>query len=460
VPAPLIRWLVLFAGATGAGLCWMGVVGGDLPATGRASLAVTSLAVGLWGSELVDLPVTALLAMVLLYVGGAVARPEAAFVGFSSPVLFFLIGSTALGIAAEHTGLADRLAGWLLRRSGGSGRRLLLELLVSLPAQAFLVPSAMSRNAVLVPVYDRVLGRLGRPAQLGASTMLTLGVLGPLASSALLSGGTSPVVAAQAIGGFTWATWFIALAPPYYVLLAADALVLWWICRPEPNVEDSTLAADAVPSKPLAGAEWRVAAISLATSLLWVLDALTGWPPAVPAMLAMVALMTPPLGVMDWRAFAARAPWATSVILAGAVSLADALARSGAAAWIARALFGWLPPTDNPLAIALAIFSVTALITLAIPNRAAAITLGVPLATAYATAGSFSAAAAGLIVMIVVDAETIYPAQTATNLIAYGRGYFSAGMLAKFNLITLAIALAVVLGVALPWWSLIGLPGG
>src|SRR5207302_9905577 len=111
------------------------------------------------------------------------------------------IGSTAVGIAAGHAGLAERLAGWLLRRSAGSGPRLLGELLLSLPLQAFMVPSAMSRNAVLVPVYDRVLARLGRPARLGASTMLTLGVLGPLASSALLSGGTSPVAAAQAIGG-------------------------------------------------------------------------------------------------------------------------------------------------------------------------------------------------------------------------------------------------------------------
>jgi sodium-dependent dicarboxylate transporter 2/3/5 len=161
---------------------------------------------------------------------------------------------------------------------------------------------------------------------------------------------------------------------------------------------------------------------------------------------------------MTWQEFSAGAPWGICVVLAGAVSLANALTRTGAAGWLAGGLFGWiaLPGGAGPMAVA--VFVVTALITLAIPNRAAAITLGVPLATAYAASGALSHAAAGLIVMIAVDAETIYPAQTAANLLAYERGYFSAGRLARFNLITLGAALLVVVFVALPWWSLIGLP--
>ena len=62
------------------------------------------------------------------------------------------------------------------------------------------------------------------------------------------------------------------------------------------------------------------------------------------------------------------------------------------------------------------------------------------------------------LVMIVVDAETIYPAQTAASVLAYERGYFSGGQLARFNAITLAAAAAVLVFVALPWRSLVGLP--
>lgn len=458
--SPLLRsprWLVVGGGAAAAALCWSGLVGADLSSPARASLGVAGLAVGLWGSELIPMPATGLLAMTLLYVTGATARGEEAFAGFASPVLFFLLGSAGLGIAGERTGLVDRLAGWLLARSRGSGHRLLLDLLVSMPLQALVVPSAMSRNAVLVPVYDRVLRQLGSPPRLAAAVMLSLGVLGPLASTALLSGGTSPVAAAQSIGGFTWLSWFVAVAPPYYLLLAIGGVAVWALTRPEATVAPSG-SANPAPVGGVSAAEWRVAAVAVATSLLWMLDYVTGWPPAIPAVLALVALLLPQVGVMSWREFASAAPWGTCVVLAGAVSLAAALSGSGAAGWVARGLFGWLPVPDGAAATALVVYLVAALLALAIPNRAAAITLIIPLAGAYAAGGPLSAAAAGLVVLIAVDVETIYPAQTAANLLAYDRGHFGAGQLAALNLVTLLAAALVIVFVALPWWAITGLP--
>ena len=453
----VVRPLIAVTGILGAGVCWSGVVAAELSPAAHAALGVTSLAVGLWASEVLALPVTALLVLALLAITGAVPRRQQAFVGFQSPVLFFLLGSAGLGIAAEQTGIADRLAGWLLARSRGSGRRLLAELLLSLPLQALVIPSAISRNAVLVPVYDRVLAYLGRPRRLGAAVMLSLGVLGPLASSALLTGGTSSVATAQALGGFTWVSWFVALAPPYYVVIVLGCLLIWLVCRPESSL--ASLAAGGAPPRPRVSAGgWRVVAVSVGTSVLWVLDRLTGWPPAVPALLALVILLTPRLGVMRWQEFAARAPWGICIVLAAAVSLADALTRTGAAAWVARGLFGRLAAPGGASATALVVFLVAAVLTLGIPNRAAAITLILPLATAYAAGGPLSATAAGLIVMLAVDVETLYPAQTAATLLAYDRGYFDARLLACVNLATLLLAALVAAGIALSWWSVIGLP--
>ena len=462
-PAVLERSLrlgVALAGLLAAGLLAVGLIGADLAPGARAALAVTSVAVGLWGSELLPLPATALLAMALLGATGAVDRTERALIGLSSPVLAFLLGSAALGIAAEASGLADRLAARLVARAGRSGRRVLGDLLLSMPLQVALAPSAMSRNAILVPLYDRVLARLGRPARLSAAVMMALGILGPLASSMLLSGGTSPVAAAESLGGFTWLSWLAALAPVYGALIMVDAGLLWLMVRPERLVgeHEGPVASSPELPKRLTSVESRVALVTLATSLLWAADALTGWSPAIPALLATVVLVAPRIGTLSWSAFSSRAPWATCVVLAGAVSLADALARSGAASWLAGHLFGLLPPPSSPAGAALAVYAVTAVIALAIPNRAAAITLCIPLALAYAAATPLPLAAAGLIVMMAVDAETIYPAQTAANLIAYERGYFGAGLLARYNAATLVAGALVVVLVALPWWALVGLP--
>ena len=448
-----LRWAVAGLGVALALLCWLGVLGAELPLPARHSLGVAALAIGLWGSELVAMPVTAVLVMVLLYVGGAVPALPQAFAGFASPVLFFLLGSAGLGIAAEQTGLAERLAAWMLARSRGSGRRLLLDLLLTLPLQALVVPSAMSRNTVLVPVYDRVLARLGRPPRLGAAVMLALGVLGPLASTMFLSGGTSPVAAAAAIGGFTWVSWFVAVAPPYYLLLLVSSVALWFVCPPDGEMELTLPDAAVDHTRRLSAAEWRVAVVVVGTSLLWMLDQFTHWPPAVPALLALLVLVWPRLGVMSWSTFARQAPWSTCFVLAGAVSLAEALASSGAAPWVARGLFAVFPVPDSPVVAALVVYAVTCVIALAVPNRAAAITLVIPLASAYAAAGVLSVVAAGLVVLIAVDLETIYPAQTAANLIAYDRGYFGAGLLARFNIVTLGAGALVVALLALPWWQ-------
>ena len=54
--------------------------------------------------------------------------------------------------------------------------------------------------------------------------MLALGMLNPLASSALLTGGITSITAATLIGGFSWLGWFALMAVPYYALLCCGAV--------------------------------------------------------------------------------------------------------------------------------------------------------------------------------------------------------------------------------------------
>jgi di/tricarboxylate transporter len=76
-----------------------------------------------------------------------------------------------------------------------------------LPGLALLLPSAITRNAVLVPAYQEVFTRMGvaPDARIPRALMLFLGVLHPLFSSAFLTGGTSsappPAALAAALVG-------------------------------------------------------------------------------------------------------------------------------------------------------------------------------------------------------------------------------------------------------------------
>ena len=64
----------------------------------------------------------------------------------------------------------------------------------------------------------------------------------------------------------------------------------------------------------------------------------------------------------------------------------------------------------------------------------------------------------GLIVTIVVDSVILYPVQTASNLLAYESGYLNVADVRRFGIILLALVMLVGLGIAVPYWTLLGLP--
>ncbi len=168
--------------------------------------------------------------------------------GFASEVVFFLIGAIAIGTAVEVSGLAARAARFLGRMARGSPARLYVQMIASLPAFAVLVPSAITRNAILIPAYEEALDRMGigKTDRSGRMLMLALGVLNPLASSALLTGGLASMTAASLLGGFSWLRWFALMAVPYYALLFGGALLLRCVVGPfEPAQRASTSPADA-----------------------------------------------------------------------------------------------------------------------------------------------------------------------------------------------------------------------
>ena len=199
-----------------------------LTASGQAVLATVLCGMLLWISEAAPLGVIALAVLALLGIAPAM-RPAAVFAGYTSPVVFFLIGVLAIGAAVERTGLAARAGRLLLSRAQGSPTRLYFQMLLGMIGMAFVIPSAITRNAVLIPAYQESLDKMGigRADRAGRALMLALGVLHPLASSALLTGGTTSIMAATLLGGFSWFRWFALMAVPYYLLLLLGGTLLW-----------------------------------------------------------------------------------------------------------------------------------------------------------------------------------------------------------------------------------------
>jgi anion transporter len=449
IPAVVAVCAAIVAAPTPAGL----------PEAGKRVIAVAVLAIGLWCTEALPAGVTSLVVVLALVVSGAVPGFREALAGFADPVAYFLIGVLTIGLAVAESGLADRVARFFLHRSRGSARSLYLQLLLAFPLLTIILPSATTRTGILVHVYEQALelARVPRQHPLAGAIMMALNSINRLASTILMTGGITPVVAAGLIGGISWSVWLAMMSVPYAVLLVVGSLLIWLLYRRGFALKLPPLELE--KARPLSSRERRTVAITVSASALWLTDAVHHWHPVVPALLAWILLLSPRVGVLTWSDFERKIGWTNLFVLASSLSLARALTESGASAWIARLIVHAVPLFQGEPGLVVALLLVTSVpVRLLIPNITGFLATTIPIAMSIGSASGVNPLVCGLAVMIAGDAVLYYPAQSASSLAVYERGYLSAPEIFRFGVYMTLIAFGVVLAVALPYWSALGIP--
>jgi anion transporter len=430
-----------------------------LPEPAKRVIGVAVLALGLWCTEALPAGLTALVLILALVLTGAVEGFGPALIGFSEPVAYFLVGVLTIGLAVARSGLAERVARYFLRQAGGSSRALYLHLLAAFPLLTLILPSATTRTGILVHVYEQALEMAGVPrrAPLAGAVMMALNSINRLASTIILTGGITPVVAASLIGGIYWSQWLLLMCVPYVALLtigAASIYVIYW-----PGFRQRLPEQPREPRQPLTSREWRTIFIVCGASALWLTDALHHWHPAVPALLAWIFLLMPRIGVISWNEFERDIGWSSFFVLAASLSLAKALVASGASDWLAQLIVAQVPAFEaSPLLVVAALLIASVPMRLLIPNITGFLATAIPLAMSIGAATGVNPMICGLAVMIAGDAVLYYPAQSASSLAVYQRGYLRAGEIFRFGIWMTVVAFLVVIAVAVPYWTALGEP--
>jgi anion transporter len=428
-----------------------------LSARGQRAIIATVITVVLWTSNVLESGTTSIAAIALLAATGAAPNLREALRGFVNPVPYFLIGVLAMGLAVARSGLAERIARRILTHARGRSLWVYVQLVVALPVLTFLLPSATTRSSILVHIYEEVfaLARLPSDAPVRKAVMLALASINRLASTALLTGGITPMIAAAIIGGMSWTGWFALMAVPYWGILVLGGTLTGLIYRR--GLARPMAAADLERAGRWTGPEVRTLVIVLGASVLWLTDALHHLDPALPALVALVALLTPGVGPLTWSDLDRGVGWANFFVIGASISLAHALGETGAAAWLARGLVGALPGRgDHALAtIVLLMLGATALRGL-IPNISGFLALALPVAMSVGREAGVNPLVCALVVMMTGDAVLYYPAQSASSLVIYERGHVTAGDVVRFGILMTLVAYVVILLLALPYWSLMG----
>ena len=448
---PLLAFAVVLLAATPEGLT----------VEGQRALAVMALAVGLWATGALPLAVTGIAAVVLLTLVGAVPDITAALYGFSQPVPYFLLGILTLGLGVQQSGLANRMAGYLIRLSRGSPRALYVQMLLSFAVLTFALPSASTRGAILVHVYEQVMGRWNIESRhpLNKGVMMAMGSLNRLGSTALLAGGITPVVASALIGDFSWTRWFLLMALPFWAILVAGGIAIYLLYRSGfsaiPGMDGNgelEMGAGA-----LSPAEVRAGLITIGVALLWFTDFAHGLSPAVPALIAMVVMLLPGVGLMSWQTFEQNVGWSNFFIIATSLSLSGALVSSGAAAWFASTLVSAVGGIgDSPWLLLLAMSGAAAAVRFVMPNIAGYLAFIIPVAMSTGAALGLNPMVCGLAVVIIGDSVVYYPAASAGSVFIYQRAEISSPEVLRVGIIMTLVAVAVLFAIAVPFWAAVG----
>ena len=427
---------------------------------GQRALAVMTFVVVLWATEVVHSSVAGIIGVVLLVLFGAVSGIGEGVYGFSQPVCYFLIGILTLGLAVHHSGLAERMATFLMRGATGRPSLLYVQMLFSFAALTFALPSASTRGAIMVHVYEQVLEQWDIPQghPFYKATMMAMGALNRLGSTALLAGGITPVVASGLLGDFSWTQWFVMMSVPFYANLVAGGTMLFLFYRSGFRPEGISNATPALPG-PIKPAEIRAGAIVMLTALMWFTDFAHGLHPSVPALIALCLILLPRVGILSWGEFERNVGWTNFFVIATSLSLAHALVSSGAAAWFSETLVGGVSQlAQQPLLALLALSACFAVVRMLMPNIAGYLALVIPVAMATGDSLGLNPLVCGMAAVVVGDSAVYYGAGGTSAVFVFQRANIANPEIFRFGIAMTVLVIAILLLAVVPYWNVVGYP--
>ena len=442
-----------------------------VPSAQGAGLALFVAAGGLWLTQALPLPVTALLVPVGAVVLG-LASPGAALAPFAHPVIFLFMGGFAIAAALQRHGLDRALAGAVLRLAGG--RRLPAVLLLA--ALAALLSMWISNTATAAMMLPLALGLLradaaagsdaeSAPASGAARTPPAAGI-GPrerafvllaLAYSASIGGiatpvGSPPNAIAAAQAGMDFAQWLAYGLPAVALLWPLMLAVLWLLLRP------SLGGRVALAHAPLAWTRDRVITVAIfgATVAGWVGGAplargigVAAGTDSLVALAAIAALVGS--GALGWREFESRAQWGVLLLFGGGLALSAVMQSSGASRWLADGVLAAVLGAPTWLVL-LVIVAFVVFLTELVSNTASAALL-LPIFLPLAADLGLPAPAAAAAIAVAASCAFMLPVATPPNAIVFATDQVPQAQMMRCGLWLNLTSIAVIGALATWLWA-------
>ncbi|SNB45121.1 DASS family sodium-coupled anion symporter [Geobacter sp. DSM 9736] len=430
-----------------------------LTVQGYHAMILFGATVFLWVSGLLPLAVTSLVAMAMIPLLG-IMEAKKTYAMFGNEAVFFILGAFILAAAMTGSGLSTRLARGMLATFGKTPTRLALTVYLLCAFLSF----CMSEHAVaamMFPIVAEISQSLrldGERGSYGKLLFMSIAwgcVIGGIAT--FLGGARAPLAVGmlrETTGlDFSFFEWTMAAIMIVIPLLAIGFMLLLKLFPQDIASVDEGLRflnRKRLEAGRMSYDEMIVAVVMVATILAWIFFGKALGLAAI-ATLAVAVLFT--CRVVSWQAIEEYVNWGVILMYGGAIAIASALEKTGAAQWLAGKGLAGLG--HSPFMVITIISLISLLLTECISN-AAVIAILLPIGISLAKSMGMDPRVMTLAVTLPAGLAYCLPMGTPANAIVYSSGFLKGREMIVSGLVIMTISWLLFLASARFVWPLLG----
>ena len=404
----------------------------------QKGLFILFICAGLWMTEIVPLPVTALLVPVIAYFMG-ILSPKEAMAPFSSTIIFLFMGGFTLAALLNKHGIDRWLADKVTTMSNGN---LWVSVIGFFAVTSFLSMwmSNTATTAMMIPIAIALVNK-------EYPRMRTMILLGTAYSANIGGNGTavgSPpnglAVSALDIDFFTW---FKVGFPTALVLFPLVIIALWFVIRPEKDAKVNRLS-DSHSMNWTSEAKGTIG-LFLFTVICWIFSSQIGSSLGLKNFDRMIAILitalAPAFKLIAWKDLEDKIGWGILLLFGGGLCLSVVLGETGTSLWLATALINSI---STPWIIIFACITLMVFLTELSSNTGSAAIL---IPVMIALSNQFDPAVTYALVFgvgLAANCAFMLPVATPPNALVYGTGYINQKDMIKTGIILNIFSIFVV----------------
>jgi sodium-dependent dicarboxylate transporter 2/3/5 len=394
-----------------------------------------------------------------------VVRFPVAFSGFANDTAWFLFGALLLGVIATQSGIARRLAYFIMLKVGTTYPRILFGLIVTDFLLTFVVPSGIARVVIMASIALGLAEAFNSPpgANVSRGMFLILTYTANIFDKMIIAGAGSITARGliEKVGGFEvlWSYWFIAFLPCSIItVLAAWGLTLW-LYPPETvtlaggreHLRDELKKMGSLSRK-----EKRAAVLLAVAVVLWLTDFAHHIPSPVIGLGVGLFALLPRVGVLD-IAEMRRLNYLPVFFVAAAVSMGTVLQATKGLDVLTANVFVWMQPyMTNILSTTIVMYWAAFIYHFLLASEISMLGTSIPLVVEFAKSQGMNPLQLGMIWTFAAGGK-LFAYQSGVLIVGYSYGYFAARDLVRIGACLTLVEFIVLVLLVQFYWPLIGI---